>query len=372
LSAAPEAQPALKEIFNRRRLRHIAEETRAVYPAFDAARFLAMVSDGLDNLSIMQRMRRVATSLHECLALQFESALVILRELAPRLNHPFAALALSEYVALYGTDHFQASMEALRFLTPFGSSEFAIRHFLERDLDRTLGVMLGWSLDENEHVRRLASEGSRPRLPWSFRLQPLIANPSRSFVILERLRADPSVTVRKSVANHLNDISKDHPDWLLDHIAGWSLEDGRTAWIVRHGMRTLIKKGHQGALAMIGAAKSANIRLRMFAVEPAAIRLGQRLTIMVELESIADSEQRLVVDYAVHYVKQRGPTTAKVFKLRTLTLCAREIITLSGQRLIGRFSTRVHYPGLHEVELLINGRSHGKRTFALRGVGATG
>jgi len=232
--------------------------------------------------------------------------------------------------------------------------------------------MLGWSLDENEHVRRLASEGSRPRLPWSFRLQPLIADPSRSFVILERLHADPSTAVRKSVANHLNDISKDHPDWLLERIAGWPLEEARTAWIVRHGLRTLIKKGHQGALAMVGAAESAKIRLRMFAVQPATVRLGQRVTITVELESIADSEQRLVIDYAIHYVKQRGPTAAKVFKLRTLTLRARESITLSGQRLIGRFSTRVHYAGLHEVELLINGRSQGKRTFALRDVGATG
>src|SRR5690606_38553575 len=141
-----------------------------------------------------------------------------LYKLAPRLKSGFATLILPEYVALYGADHFDTSMAALKLFTTFGSSEFAVRHFLQRDLSRTLAVMETWAHDENEHVRRLASEGCRPRLPWSFHIKPLKLDPTPLGSILDALRDDPSLYVRRSVANNLNDITKDNPAWVLDRI----------------------------------------------------------------------------------------------------------------------------------------------------------
>ena len=172
------AAPALKEIFNRARFRHIATETAAIHPGFDQKRFMKLATAGLDELGIMQRMRQTAVSLHETLPEAFPDALPILEKLAPRIGHSFAAITLSEFVALYGQNHFDLSLKALKFFTRFGSSEFAIRHFLVADFDRTIAAMRRWADDENEHVRRLASEGSRPRLPWSFQLKKLIADPS--------------------------------------------------------------------------------------------------------------------------------------------------------------------------------------------------
>jgi 3-methyladenine DNA glycosylase AlkC len=157
--------PALKEIFDARQFRHIAEETAAVCPAFDAERFLSLAMQGLDELSLMQRLRRTAQSLHAALPLSYREAVAVLRLLAPRMQSKFATLALPDFVALYGLDDFDFSMDALHFFTAFGSSEFAVRAFLRADLHRALATMQVWSLDEQEHVRRLASEGSRRACP---------------------------------------------------------------------------------------------------------------------------------------------------------------------------------------------------------------
>ena len=349
-----EGTPALKEIFNRERLSHIANETAAVWSRFDREQFLALATAGLDELGVMQRMRQTAVCLYETLPKDFPEALPILRELAPRVGHNFAAITLSEFVAIYGQKHFDLSLDALKFFTRFGSSEFAIRHFLVADFDRTIAVMRDWAEDCNEHVRRLACEGSRPRLPWSFQLKNLVADPSPTVPILERLRADPSVYVRKSVANHLNDIGKDHPDILVERVSGWDVGDKHTAWIVRHALRTLIKKGDSRALALIGTTGRAEVNVEAFAVEPGAIRLGERITTRAKLNSTSERAQRLVIDYAVHYPKRNG-ISRKVFKLKEAELAAGGACELAISQTVRDFTTRKHNAGFHRVELLVNG-----------------
>lgn len=349
-----ENSPLLKEIVNRARLAHIAQETAAITGRFDAARFEALATENLDALGIMQRLRRVATSLHLALPGRYAENVDVLCALAPRINHGFASIAMAEYVALYGQDHFELSMEALRFLTRFGSAEFAIRTFLARDLERTLTVMEGWARDEDEHVRRLASEGSRPRLPWSFQLKALVADPQPVSGILDALKSDPSLYVRKSVANHMNDITKNHPEWVLERLAQWPMDNPQTKWIARHALRTLIKKGDRGALAVIGAGSRAKVRVENFAVSPAAITLGERIKLGACIASTCDEPQRLVIDYAVHYVKKGAPSR-KVFKLKEVDLDSAGICELSAGQLIRDFTTRKHYAGRHRVELMVNG-----------------
>lgn len=355
VDSSTQAAPALKEIFDRARLTHIATETAALSPAFDTKRFMALATDNLDALGIMQRMRQTATSLHATLPPDFDTAVDILSALAPRINHGFASIALPEYVALYGQDHFDRSMQALAFFTRFGSAEFAIRHFLTRDFDRTLGVMRGWATDDNEHVRRLASEGSRPRLPWSFNLKNLIADPSPTAPILDALKSDPSLYVRKSVANHLNDITKDNPDRAIEQVSAWDMEDKHTAWIVRHAMRTLIKKGEPRALALVGSTGKPQVRVEAFSVTPAALDLGDRLSLRTNIVSTGETSQKLVVDYAIHYVKKSGTASRKVFKLKEIALEPGDSADLSISQTIRDFTTRKHNAGFHRVELIVNG-----------------
>ncbi|MES2189798.1 MAG: DNA alkylation repair protein [Pseudomonadota bacterium] len=349
------AAPALKEIFNAARLRHIAAEVAGVYPAFDEKKFLKLAQADLDSLSLMQRLRRTSESLHATLPADYQKAIAILRKLAPRINSGFVTLVLPDYVGLYGHEDFDTSMDALKFFTAFGSSEFAIREFLRRDAQRTLAVMKTWARDENEHVRRLASEGSRPRLPWSFRLDALMADPEMAAPILEKLKADDSLYVRKSVANHLNDITRLHPEWVLQKLEGWPLDKPQTAWIARHALRTLIKQGDRRALAVIGAGQKAAVRLHDFVVSPTKLVLGERLDISFSLESTARSSQRLVVDYAVHYVKKSGASSAKVFKLKELTLAPGETVGLRRNQVVKDFTTRVHHAGHHAVDIMVNG-----------------
>jgi len=355
--------PALKEIFNPERLKHIAEQVKAVYPDFDSKAFLKQVNAGLAERSIMQRMAHVADCLHAVLPLDYEASLDVLRQVAPRLNSAFVTLSLPHYVATYGSHAFDTSMAALKYFTVFGSSEFAIRYFLRSDLERSLELMLEWSLDENEHVRRLASEGSRPRLPWSFRLEAIQADPTLAAGILDNLKADPSLYVRKSVANHLNDITKDHPDWVLDLIEGWSLDNKHTAWIAKHALRSLIKQGNQRALAIIGAGSKAQVRLLDLQVTPAVIRLGESINLNFTVQSTVAESQRLVIDYAIDYVKANGSTSAKVFKLKALTLPGNGRERVSRGQQIRELTTRKHYLGRHAVHVMVNGERLGSTAF---------
>jgi 3-methyladenine DNA glycosylase AlkC len=355
MSTTDTAAPALKEIFNAERLQHIAREMSAVYPAFKAKTFLKHAQDGLAELSVMQRMARVSESLHAVLPLDYQDSLEVLFELAPRLNSGFVSMCLPHYVASYGGHAFDTSMDALKYFTTFGSSEFAIRHFLRSDLERSLELMHDWTRDENHHVRRLASEGSRPRLPWSFRLDAVQADPQLAAGILDRLKADESLYVRKSVANHLNDVTKVHPGWVLDTIEGWSLENKHTAWIAKHALRSLIKQGDLRALTVIGAGAKAEVELLDVRVEPAVVRLGEAITLSFVVKSTVAHEQRLVIDYAIDYVKANGGVSGKVFKLKTVVLAGfSSQIVIRTQR-IRDFTTRKHYAGNHKVHLLVNG-----------------
>jgi len=363
MSSTDTAAPALKEIFNAQRLQHIADEMSAVYPAFKAKAFLKHAQEGLAELSVMQRMARVSESLHAVLPLDYEDSLHVLRELAPRLNSGFVSMCLPHYVASYGAHAFDTSMDALKYFTTFGSSEFAIRYFLRSDLERSLERMHDWTRDDNHHVRRLASEGSRPRLPWSFRLEAVQANPKLAAGILDRLKADESLYVRKSVANHLNDVTKVHPEWVLDTIEGWSLENKHTAWIAKHALRSLIKQGDVRALTVIGAGAKAEVELLDVKVEPAVVRLGEPITLSFTVRSMVAHEQRLVIDYAIEYVKANGGVSKKVFKLKTLGLAGFGTEVVRRKQVIKDFTTRKHFAGRHGVQVMVNGEVLGSAAF---------
>ena len=366
-SEAPAVDTSFKSWFNEARYRQFARDVGAISPTFDPRQFLKLTLEGLEERELMDRLRQLAIAFEGSQPGTYREKLQILRRLAPGIGHNFVAIALSEFVARYGLDDPRTSLEALRFFTPFGSAEFAVRAFLQRDLAGTLAVMRSWATDPNEHVRRLASEGSRPRLPWGLRLQALVRDPDPTGPILEALKADPSLYVRKSVANHLNDISRDHPERVLDRLECWDRTNPATAWIVRRALRTLIKQGQPRALALIGVHASAvrAVNVSGFRVSPGKLVLGDTVTLQASLANRAASPVALVVDYVVHYVRASGKASAKVFKWAVTELPARGELVLEKRQVIRDFTTRRHYPGPHRVELQVNGQRLAESGFTL-------
>ncbi|MGN4152104.1 DNA alkylation repair protein [Burkholderia gladioli] len=348
----------LKDSMGERQFRSLLSTLKLIERSFDTRRFLAVALDGLDALSLMARVRRASLAIEagaQALPGGYDTVLTLLAEAAPHLGGGFLAMVAPDYVGRFGRHDFDRSMAALAFFTRFGTSEFAVREFLRDDPRRALATLRDWSRHEDPAVRRLASEGSRPRLPWSFRLREIEADPALAAPILDNLRADPSDYVRRSVANHLNDVTKLHPDWVLERAAAWGGADAGTRWIVRHALRTLVKRGDARALALLGASGAARIEAVPFAVTPARIELGETVTLAAELVSTAPDAQRLVVDYRIGYVKKNGSTAHKVFKLRELTLAPGQRIDIVRSQRIRDFTTRTHYAGRHGVELIVNG-----------------
>lgn len=361
----PEKPAQLKEWFDEARHRAIARDLGSVAPRFDRKRFLTLVLDGLEDRSLMQRLHQCAVAVDAALPGDFRSKVAHLHTFAPSLDHEFVAIFLSDFVATFGQQDFDFSLEALRRFTVFGSAEFAVRPFLVADQDRALAAMSRWTSDPDDRVRRLASEGSRPRLPWGMRLAALIRNPDPTGPILEALKLDPSLFVRRSVANHLNDITKDHPDRVLGRLESWDLARPDLQWIARHACRTLVKRGHPRALGLFGFGRRAKVDATV-SLAPRKLSLGDRLTLTARLTSTTRQPQPLVVDYVVHYVKANGTTSEKVFKWTEVEIGPRATVSLAKSQVIRDFTTRRHYPGRHQVELQINGVRVAAAAFELR------
>jgi 3-methyladenine DNA glycosylase AlkC len=357
--------PQLKDWFDEKRYRFIARELGTLSAKFDEKRFLKHALSGLAERSLMQRLHECAVAVDAALPGSFQQKVRLLQKLAPRLDHSFIAIFLSDFVATYGVAEFDFSMESLRFFTRFGSAEFAVRGFILSNQSRAFEFLLRWTQDADEHVRRLASEGLRPRLPWGMRLGALVRDPTPCAAIIEALKDDPSLYVRRSVANHLNDITKDHPDWVLSRLEAWDLEKETLAWISRHACRTLIKCGHPRALQLFGFGRKADVTT-VLTLSSTHIQLGERLAIVAEIKSESSKSQRLAVDYVIHYMKARGAVFEKVFKWTEVELASNQTLQLTKSQLIRDFTTRKHHPGHHRIELQINGQRVAAAGFELK------
>lgn len=320
---------------------------------------------GLDTLELKQRVQHLIVVLRRHLPRNVPEALEILQR-APDHWQPgkpgdsmasFAAWPLIDFVGEHGLDCFEASMQTLHRLTALFSAEFAIRPFLEQQPERTLDVLTAWTRDDDHHVRRLVSEGTRPRLPWGRRLRRFQDDPSEGLALLEVLKDDPSEYVRRSVANHLNDIAKDHPQRIVHVCTAW--KEGASQerrWILRHGLRSLVKAGDAGALRVLGYDADADVAVQGLRITPTQIELGESVTLTFELTSQQSEPAPLVVDYAIHHVKANGSTSVKVFKLKNITLDAGERLTVTKKHGFRKITTRAYYSGRHQVDILLNGQ----------------
>ena len=342
----------------------IADMVEAAYRDFARDRFVADCLDGYDELELTPRARRVADGLADHLPADRERALeIIVASLGPEDEtveltgmDGFRYLPYVFFVADHGLDHFEAAMQAQYALTKRFTAEFSIRAYLDRYPDETLARLRQWAADENVHVRRLVSEGSRPRLPWAPRLRRFQDDPQPVIELLELLKDDPEEYVRRSVANNLNDIAKDHPDLVVEIAERWSQGASPDRLrLIRHGLRTLIKQGDLGALAVLGYGPESPIHIVDVRVEPPIAAIGGKVRISVDLENPEPDSSGALVDLVVHFVKANGSARPKVFKGAERTLAGHERSTVSKTVSLRQHSTRTHYPGRHVVAVQLNG-----------------
>ena len=371
-----------KTFFNVALIERMGAHLAARDPRFDRAGFVAAASDGLDALELKARSGQIADALEAYLPQDFAAACgLMLAALHPNTDAPisqmdmddagirgWAVMPMAEVVARRGAPDLDRSMATLAEMTKRFSAEFAVRPFLAAEPARAMACMHRFAQDPNAHVRRLASEGSRPRLPWGMRLTAFVADPAPLIPLLERLRDDPSDYVRRSVANSLNDIAKDHPELVARLAADW-LTDAppERAQLIRHACRSLVKAGHPATLAALGFVP-AQVETEV-AITAQLVHYGGALHFAVTLRSGASAPQKLVVDYAIHFRKANGGTAPKVFKLRTLTLPPADTVRLARQHAIRPITTRRYYDGAHRLEILVNGTPAAEAPFTLQGAG---
>ncbi|MCA0756419.1 DNA alkylation repair protein [Paenibacillus sp. N4] len=359
------AEP-LKAIYDGHFIESFAALVKSAWSSFDEAAFAAGVRAGdWEQLELKARMRRITETLGAELPDSYEEALRILYRIDEKCTGlPY--LFFPDFVEVYGrqAEHWELSMAALSRFTVRSTSEFAVRPFILEDQERMAAQMLEWAGHDNEHVRRLASEGMRPRLPWAQALPMFKKDPSPIFPILEKLKRDPSLYVRKSVANNLNDIAKDHPGLIADLAYSWRGEDERTDWIVRHGCRTLIKKNDPRIMALFGYAgpsgeegdeQSLAASAELKAV-PEAVPIGGEAKLRYRIRLREGERVKLRIEYGVDFVKSGGKTSLKRFLLSDREYEGGSVF--EGER-VHRFAdltTRKHYAGPHRLSLWVNGR----------------
>lgn len=350
---------------------------------FDAKRFRSLALSGLEALEMKARAQHLCAALEQTLPADFDRAAAVMEHALATmqaiddatLDGPhgarddglagWAVWPLTEYVARHGQADPPRALQALHAMTQRFTAEWAIRPFILHEPALAFRTLALWTRDASPHVRRLVSEGSRPRLPWGMVLKPLVADPSPTLPLLHTLMDDASPYVRRSVANHLNDIAKDHPHlveaWLREHLPGAPPQ--RLA-LLRHASRTLVKRGHAGVLGALGLGDKLQGRVTL-ALSANKARVGDMIELHVGLDSTARTPQRLAIDYAVHHVRANGGSSPKVFKGWVIELAPRESRQLVKRHALREVTTRRYHPGEHLVELLVNGQVSSRASFRL-------
>lgn len=364
--------PALKDFYDATTVRYVAAQVAAVHP-LDVEAFIRDIVSDFVPLPLLARAQRITQQLRAVLPADYPVALSILSQsfghtVPVERGSTMASFRFAPFlyfVQLYGLAHPELSLQALHDWTRYFSAEFAIRPYLQQHTALTFKYLRQWQHDPDWNVRRLVSEGTRPRLPWGLRLQAFVQDPGPCLPLLDQLCTDPSEDVRRSVANHLNDIAKDHPDLAVQIAITWQQAHGdAVAYTIRHGLRTLVKQGHSSALALLGFVGS-QIHLLDFALDGGHVRLGHQIGFRLRLQNGEAEASILSIDYAVHHLRANGQHNRKVFKLAKPVLQPGETFQLSKAHKIVPLSTRRYYAGLHRLELLVNGQSLGVLDFGV-------
>jgi 3-methyladenine DNA glycosylase AlkC len=360
----------LKDLYSPSFYDKLADSFSRSIELFDKDKFISGIfNDNFQTMELKERMKHTALVLHPFLPAEFSSAVALLKKIIDQLlKDGFRAgslefMFLPDYIERYGIDDFKNSITALEFTTQFVSCEFAVRPFLLKYEDKMIDQMKRWSLHANAQVRRLASEGSRPKLPWAIAVPAIKKNPGSIIPILENLKTDSSESVRRSVANSLNDIAKDHPQIVLDIAAGWSGISKETDAIIKHGSRTLLKQGNTGILGHYGLT-SGDVSISDFSVQP-AIEIGANLEFLFTIHNELNESRVIRLEYAIYYLKANGQLSKKVFKISERIFLPNETALVFRKQSFRIITTKKFYIGLHRLAVIVNGEEKVTGDFTL-------
>ncbi|TGM88659.1 DNA alkylation repair protein [Leptospira licerasiae] len=320
-------------------------------------------------LELKQRIKRIAEVLSNSLPKPFPKAVPPLLKISKVLEKEFPGsqrfyiIFLGESVEISGINHPEESLYCMEQITQIISCEFSIREFLIRYPEITWKKMLEWSNHSHPGTRRLASEGSRPRLPWGKGIPGLKKDPERTLPILENLKNDPDEVVRRSVANHLNDISKDHPDLVISIAKNWIGRSENTDLLLKHALRGLLKQGDSETLSIFGFPKNKSAKISKLEIQPNTIEIGKHLIYRFEMKSEAKEPTLYRLESKIHYLKPLGKFSIKVFQIEERKFFPKETKVYERKQSFQQMTTRIHSPGIHKLEIIVNGETKAKAEF---------
>lgn len=334
------------------------------YSKFNEEKFHKLIfTSDWESKELKARMRHTTLALNHTLPDAYREALNILKKIAPKVKG-FEAMVLPDYVEVYGANDWEASLPALKHFTQYASSEFAIRPFLTQDPGRVMKFMSSCAADKNKNIRRFASEGCRPRLPWAMALPKFKKDPSLILPILEKLKDDEAELVRRSVANNLNDISKDNPEIALNICEKWYGRSANTDWIVKHACRGMLKAGTKRALLIFGYSDPSELEVKTLNIEKKSIKIGEDLLFSFQLFHKGKTTFKVRLEYAIDYMKKSGKQSRKIFQISENTYKPGSY-SISKKQSFMDMSTRKHWEGEHRLIIFVNGQEKALTNFQL-------
>lgn len=353
---------ALKDLYDKYFIAELSAILKTAIKNFDEQSFTKSVFDKKwKQLELKQRMRHITNMLHHVLPAEFSLAEKSLNAITAGIKKKhgesmqFLYMFLPDYVEIYGINHPDTAIRLFENITRVSSAEFAVRPFIIKYPKQMMKQMLVWSKHESELVRRLSSEGARPRLPWAIALPAFKKDPTPLLPILENLKNDPSETVRRSVANNLNDIAKDHPELVLKLITRWQGKSKNTDWIIKHGSRTLLKQGNADVMQLFGNHLIKSVKVKKIKDDP-QIKIGGTYNFQFEIIHTESEPVVMRIDYAIYYVKSTGKLSKKVFRLSEGKFSPKKPITITKKQHFIDLTTRKHHPGEHQIAIIVNGK----------------
>jgi 3-methyladenine DNA glycosylase AlkC len=351
----------IKDIYSAGFFENFTSILNEVLPSFNKKKFLSLIFDeDFKNKEWKDRMKHTTVVLHTVLPKEFPAAIQVIEEIIATLRKEhygednLAFMFLPDYIETYGLHDFKTSVKAFVMVTQFISCEFAVRPFLLQYGSKMTDEMVKWSLHKNAKVRRLASEGSRPRLPWAMAIPALKKDPAPLLPILENLKNDPSESVRRSVANNLNDIAKDHPDMVIALAAKWKGESKETDAIIKHGCRTLLKQGNPEILKQYGLVSN-HINLANLKIATPQVRVGNSLEFSFSIQNDSKAAQTVRLEYGIYYQKSKGHLARKVYKISERIYQPEEEIHIARKQSFRLITTRTFHTGRHQLSIIVNG-----------------
>ena len=341
---------------------------------FDEKQFMNLVYDeNWQNRELKDRTKHIAfalkTTLNDTYPNNVKTLLNVLNIVKQKkiTSNGIGFLFFPEFIELFGLEYYEISVKAMEEITQLMSCEFAVRQYIIKYPVEMMKQMLLWSKHPNYHVRRLSSEGCRPRLPWAVALQQLKKDPTPILPILENLKDDEVEFVRKSVANNINDISKDNPKVVLELINRWKGTSANVDWIIKHGCRTLLKSADDETYKFFGLTDNSNCTIEDFAIEKETLKIGDKLSFAFNVVNHGNEPVKLRLEYAVYYMKSNGKQNRKLFKISESIIKPKDRVNYKREQSFKNFTTRKHYLGEHKISIIINGKENEALTFNLVG-----